>query len=169
MSSKSFWLDVRFIQIVAQVFFILALALASGFLYANVTSNLAHQGLTVGYGFLKNPASFDIGETSIPYQPSDTYGRAILVGLVNTLKIAALGIVLTTLVGVIAGVSRLSSNWLVRQLAAGYVGIIRNTPLILQLMFWYFGIIIQLPGVRQAVTLPGPVYLSNRGLYLPWF
>jgi len=169
MPIRAFWRDIRFLQVLGQVIFILLLALAAGFLYANVSANLARQGLTVGYGFITNPASFDIGESYIPYELSDSYGRAILVGLVNTLVVSALGIVLTTIVGIIAGIARLSSNWLIRRLAAAYVGVIRNTPLIIQLMFWYFGIILQLPAVRAAVALPGPVYLTQRGLYLPWY
>jgi general L-amino acid transport system permease protein len=87
---------------------------------------------------------------------------------VNTLVVSALGIVLTTVVGVLAGVARLSSNWLINRFAAAYVGVIRNTPLLLQLMFWYFGVIIQLPSVRQAIKLPGPIYLTQRGIYLIW-
>jgi general L-amino acid transport system permease protein len=166
---RAFWRDIRFLQGLGQVIFILLLALAAGFLYANVSANLARQGLTVGYGFITNPASFDIGESYIPYELSDSYGRAILVGLVNTLVVSALGIVLTTIVGIIAGIARLSSNWLISRLAGAYVGVIRNTPLIIQLMFWYFGIILQLPSVRAAVALPGPLYLTQRGVYLPWY
>ena len=169
MQIRAFWRDIRFLQVLAQVVFILFLALAAGFLYANVSANLARQGLTVGYGFITNPASFDIGESYIPYQSSDSYGRAILVGLVNTLVVSALGILLTTIVGIIAGIARLSSNWLISRLAGAYVGVIRNTPLIIQLMFWYFGIILQLPAVKKAVALPGPVYLTQRGIYLPWY
>jgi general L-amino acid transport system permease protein len=168
MNIKAFWRDIRFLKILAQVIFIIVLALAASYLYRNVTANLARQGLAVGYGFMKNPASFDIGESYIPYQPSDPYERALLVGLVNTLVVSALGIVLTTIVGVLAGVARLSSNWLVSKFAAAYVGVIRNTPLLLQLMFWYFGVIIQLPGVRNAIELPGPIFLTQRGLYLSW-
>ena len=169
MHIRAFWRDIRFLQVLAQVMFILLLALAAGFLYANVSANLDRQGLTVGYGFLNNPASFGIGESHIPYQPSDSYGRAILVGLVNTLVVSALGIVFTTIVGIMAGIARLSSNWLISRIAAAYVGVIRNTPLLIQLMFWYFGILLQLPAVRQAVALPGPIYLTGRGVYLPWY
>jgi general L-amino acid transport system permease protein len=124
--------------------------------------------MTVGYGFLKNPSSFDIGESYISYEPSSPYQRALLVGLVNTLVVSGLGIILTSIVGVLAGVARLSSNWLVSRFAAAYVGVIRNTPLLLQLMFWYFGVIIQLPGVREAIELPGPIFLTQRGIYLAW-
>jgi len=168
MNIKAFWRDIRVLKMLAQVIFIIVLALAAAYLYRNVDANLARQGLAVGYGFMKNPASFGIGESYIPYEPSDTYGRALLVGLVNTLVVSALGIVLTTIVGVLAGVARLSSNWLINRFAAAYVGVIRNTPLLLQLMFWYFGVIIQLPAVKQAIELPGPVYLSQRGVYIPW-
>jgi general L-amino acid transport system permease protein len=168
MNIKAFWRDIRFLKILAQVIFILVLALTAAYLYFNVTTNLERQGLSVGYGFMKNPASFDIGESFIPYEPSDPYSRALLVGLVNTLVVSALGIVLTTIVGVLAGVARLSSNWLINRFAAAYIGVIRNTPLLLQLMFWYFGVIIQLPAVRQAIELPGPIFLTQRGIYLAW-
>jgi general L-amino acid transport system permease protein len=155
--------------VLGQIVFVLLVALAAGFLFANLSSNLARQGLTVGYGFITNPASFDIGESYISYNASNSYGRALLVGLVNTLVISALGIVLTTVVGIFAGVARLSSNWLISRIAAAYVGVFRNTPLLIQLFFWYFGIFVRLPAVRQAVAFPGPVYLTGRGVYLPWY
>ncbi|MGE5249712.1 MAG: amino acid ABC transporter permease, partial [Bacteroidota bacterium] len=168
MQIHAFWRDIRFLKLLAQAIFMLALALAAGYLYLNVSANLAQRGLTVGFGFLKNPASFDIGESFIPYNAADTYRRALLVGLVNTLVVSVVGILLTTIVGVLAGVARLSSNWVINKAAAAYVGVIRNTPLLLQLMFWYFGVILQLPAVRNAVRLPGPVYLTQRGIYMPW-
>jgi general L-amino acid transport system permease protein len=169
MEIRAFWRDIRFLQVLAQVVFILLVALAAGILYANVSANLARQGLTVGYGFLNNPASFDIGESHIPYQASNSYGRALLVGLVNTLVVSALGILFATIVGIIAGVARLSTNWLISKFAAAYVGVIRNTPLLIQLMFWYFGVIVQLPAVKEASALPGSIYLTGRGVYLPWY
>lgn len=168
MNIKMLWRDIRFLRILAQVVFIVGLVLIAGYLYSNVTTNLDRQGLAVGYGFMKNPASFDIGESYIPYEPSNPYARALLVGLINTLVVSVLGIVLTTIVGILAGVARLSSNWLINRFAAAYVGVIRNTPLLLQLMFWYFGVIIQLPSVREAIELPGPVFLTQRGVYLVW-
>ncbi|HJQ13218.1 MAG TPA: ABC transporter permease subunit [Anaerolineales bacterium] len=168
MNTTALWRDIRVLKILAQVLFILVLVFVAGYLYFNVTTNLARQGLAVGYGFMRNPASFGIGESFIPYDPSNTYARALLVGLVNTLVVSALGIVFTTIVGILAGVARLSSNWLINKFAAAYVGVIRNTPLLLQLMFWYFGVIIQLPAVRQAVELPGPVFLTQRGVYMAW-
>jgi general L-amino acid transport system permease protein len=168
MTIQTLWRDVRFLKVLAQVIFIIVLAVAAGFLYLNVTTNLAQRGLAVGFGFMKNPASFDIGESYIPYNAADTYGRALIVGFVNTLVVSFLGIVLTTIVGVLAGIARLSSNWIINKFAAGYVGIIRNTPLLLQLMFWYFGVILQLPTVRNAVRLPGPMFMTQRGIYMPW-
>jgi general L-amino acid transport system permease protein len=168
MNIKTLWRDIRFLKLLAQLLFVIALVFVASYFYRNVSTNLARQGLTVGYGFMRNPASFDIGETYIPYEPSDPYARALLVGFVNTLVVSALGIVFTTIVGVLVGVARLSSNWLINKFAAAYVGVIRNTPLLLQLMFWYLAVIIQLPGVRQAIHLPGPIYLTQRGIYLTW-
>jgi general L-amino acid transport system permease protein len=168
MNIQALWRDIRFLKILAQIIFIVVLALVAAYLYINVTTNLARQGLTMGYGFMRNPASFGIGESFISYDPSNTYARALLVGLVNTLVVSAVGIILTTIVGVLAGVARLSSNWLINKFAAAYVGVIRNTPLLLQLMFWYFGVAIQLPSVRQAIALPGPVFLTQRGVYMAW-
>ncbi len=166
--STPIWRDVRFLRLAAQIGFVILVALAAGSLYANLQANLAKRGLTLGYGFLESTAGFDIGEAFIPFQASDTYGRALITGIVNTLVVVVSGILLTTALGVTMGIARLSSNWLIRQLAAAYVGIIRNSPLLIQLMFWYFGIILQLPPVKQAITLPGPIYLSQRGLYLTW-
>ncbi len=163
-----FWRDVRFIRLATQIVFVLALALVAGSLYANLQTNLARRGIALGYGFLESTAGFDIGETFVPFQAADTYGRALLTGLVNTLVVVVYGIFLATSVGTLAGVARLSSNWLIRQTAAAYVGVIRNTPLIIQLMFWYFGVILTLPNVKNAIALPGPSYLSQRGLYLTW-
>jgi general L-amino acid transport system permease protein len=168
MDIRTLWRDIRFLKLLAQLIFIVVLVVVAAYLYINVTTNLARQGLTMGYGFMNNPASFGIGESFLSYDPSNTYARALLVGLVNTLVVSGLGIVLTTIVGVLAGVARLSSNWLINRFAAAYVGVIRNTPLLLQLMFWYFGVIIQLPAVRQAIPLPGPVFLTQRGIYMIW-
>jgi general L-amino acid transport system permease protein len=168
MFPKAFWRDLRFLQLLAQVLFIAALAVAAGVLFANVQANLNRLGLAVGYDFLTNPASFDIGESFIPYKASDSYTRAIQVGIVNTLVVSAIGIVLATILGVLAGIARLSTNWLVSQVAGAYVGVFRNTPLIIQLMFWYFSVILQLPAVREAAVLPGSIFLTKRGVYMPW-
>jgi general L-amino acid transport system permease protein len=168
MNIRTLWRDIRFLKILAQLAFIVLLVLVASYFYRNVTTNLQRQGLTVGYGFMNNPASFDIGEKYIPYEASNTYARALLVAFVNTLVVSALGIIFATILGILIGVARLSSNYLLNKFAAAYVGVIRNTPLLLQLMFWYLAVIIQLPSVRQAIRLPGPIFLTQRGVYLAW-
>lgn len=168
MKIRTLWRDIRFLKILAQLAFIVLLVLVASYFYRNVTTNLQRQGLTVGYGFMNNPASFDIGEKYIPYEASNTYARALLVAFVNTLVVSALGIIFATILGILIGVARLSSNYLLNKFAAAYVGVIRNTPLLLQLMFWYLAVIIQLPSVRQAIRLPGPIFLTQRGVYLAW-
>ncbi|NEQ29008.1 MAG: ABC transporter permease subunit, partial [Microcoleus sp. SIO2G3] len=127
-------------------------------------------GIQFGYGFLGSQASFDIGESLIPFSPSDSFGKAMRVGLVNTLRVSVIGIILATLVGLVVGVARLSDNWLVRKLALVYVEVIRNTPFLLQLFFWYFAVFFQLPLI-DAQTTPSsvPFYFTKRGMAVPWF
>ncbi|HEY64230.1 MAG TPA: ABC transporter permease subunit [Caldilineae bacterium] len=161
-----FWRDVRVLAILTQVVFVLAVALVAGLLYANMTRALAQRGLSLGFGFLRLEAGFEIGE-GIRYSPSDTYGRAFLVGVVNTLLVSGLGIVLATILGVIVGVARLSGNWLLTRIAGAYIELIRNTPLLVQLVFWYFAVILKLPPVRKSLELPGGIYIHQRGVTLP--
>jgi len=141
--------------------------LVAWYLISNTMDNLARQNIAAGFGFLDRQAGFQIGERLIEYGPADTYARAFVVGLLNTLKVAAIGIVLATILGVIVGVARLSTNWLVAKLSAGFVEVIRNVPLLLQLFLWY-GILTEgLPSPRQALNPAPGVFLSNRGLKLP--
>jgi general L-amino acid transport system permease protein len=133
-----------------------------------VRANLQRNHLASGFAFWNREAGFDISQTLIDYSSStSTYGQAFWVGLVNTLVVSAIGIVLATIVGFIIGISRLSSNWLVAHLAAGYVQMVRNVPLLLQLLFGYNAVLKTLPGFRDSVALWGGGYLNNRGLYLP--
>jgi His/Glu/Gln/Arg/opine family amino acid ABC transporter permease subunit len=141
---------VRFLRVFGQVVFVALLLALLVFLYENMRAGLARQGLTTGFDFLRLTASFDLGESVIRFSAADTYARAFLAGILNTLRVAVIGIVLATVVGVLAGVARISPNWLLRQAATVYVELIRNTPLLVQLFFWYFGIVLQLPPVRQA-------------------
>ncbi|SMH62218.1 amino acid ABC transporter membrane protein 1, PAAT family [Azospirillum lipoferum] len=142
--------------------------LAAVWLGSNTVASLERFGITPGFDFLRRPAGFEIGESVIAYAPQDSYGRALLVGLLNTVKVAAVGCVLATLLGVALGVARLSGNPLLSVLAQGYVELIRSTPLLLQLFFWS-AIVQALPGPRQALNpLPG-VFLCNRGILLPAF
>lgn len=162
-----FWRDVRILKILSQVAFVIVVALVAGLLYSNVMHGLRSRGLGGGFGFLGSEAGFDIGE-GIPFSASDSYARAFLVGVVNTLRVTVAGIALATVWGVVMGVARLSPNWLVNRIAAVYVELIRNTPLLVQLYVWYFGIIIKLPRVKESIDLPGPILISNRGVALPW-
>ncbi|HET9715196.1 MAG TPA: amino acid ABC transporter permease [Pseudolabrys sp.] len=134
----------------------------------NAIENLARARIASGFGFWNATAGFDISQTLIEYSPrASTYGRAFWVGLLNTLLVSAIGIVLATILGFIVGISRLSRNWLLARIAGGYVEIIRNTPLLLQLLFWYNAVLKALPGLRDSLVVPGGLYLNNRGLYLP--
>ncbi|AZG06782.1 amino acid ABC transporter permease [Pigmentiphaga sp. H8] len=148
----------------------LALAAVAGlawFLVSNTLANLAARNISSGFGFLGREAGFAIGEAPIRYDPQDTYARAILVGLLNTLRVAAAGIVLATILGTVVGIARLSRNWLVARLASVYVELMRNTPLLLQLFLWYALVTETLPPARQALELLPGVFLSNRGIKLP--
>ncbi len=153
---------------IGQVCVVLLAVLAALYFWTNLTQNLQRLRLQLGFDFLQSQAGFGIGETSIPYRPTDTYAWALWVGLLNSLRVMVAGLVLTTIVGVTVGVARLSNNWLVRQLALIYVETLRNTPLLLQLLFWYFAIFLNLPPLSQRLQLPGPIYLSNQGVVLPW-
>ena len=130
--------------------------------------NLARAHIASGFGFWNNTAGFDISQTLISYSAStSTFGRAFWVGLLNTLLVAAISIVLATVLGLAVGLGRLSSNWLVARLASGYVELVRNIPLLLQLFFWYNAVLKSLPELRGSVALPGGGVLNNRGLFLP--
>jgi general L-amino acid transport system permease protein len=143
----------------------------AGLVYGAVvdaTQNLARAHIASGFGFWNNTAGFDISQTLIAYSAStSTFGRAFWVGLLNTLVVAVIGIVLATVFGFIVGLARLSNNWLVARLAGGYVELVRNVPLLLQLFFWYNAVLKSLPQLRGSVTLPGGGILNNRGLFLP--
>jgi general L-amino acid transport system permease protein len=158
---------VRVLAILSQIAFVLVLAAFAGFLFANLSTAMRQRGLVAGFDYLRNESGFEIGEGLIPYRPTDTYGRAYIVGLLNTLSVSVIGIILSTILGVIVGVARLSTNWLVNRLAAIYIEIIRNTPLLVQLVFIYFGVFFQLPPVNQTLELPGGVFANQRGLFVP--
>ena len=133
----------------------------------NAKANLDTQRITSGFGFLDTTAGFGINQSLIPYNESDTYARVFFVGLLNTLLVAAIGIVLATILGFLVGLARLSRNWLVARLAGGYVELIRNLPLLFQLLFWYLAVLGTLPGPRQSISLFGAIFLNNRGIIAP--
>jgi general L-amino acid transport system permease protein len=147
---------------------LLAAVLWLGFEFAlNAKANLDAQKIASGFGFLDNTAGFGINQSLIPYNESDTYARVFFVGLLNTLLVAAIGIVLATILGFFVGIARLSRNWLVARLAGGYVELIRNLPLLFQLLFWYLAVLGTLPGPRQSISLFGAIFVNNRGIIVP--
>ncbi len=167
-TSIPFWRDERVLQWIAQIIFLVAVVGFLWYLYHNMITALAQRGLLPSFHFLSLTAGFDIGEHLIPYSRSSTYGRAFLVGILNTIEVSALGIVFATILGVILGVMRLSTNWLINKIASIYIEIIRNVPLLVLLVFWYTGVFLQMPRLKQAKILPGPTIVSNRGIAMPW-
>ena len=150
-----------------QILVLGGVVLLGWYLVSNVLENLARQNIATGFSFLDREASFAIGEAMIPYSPASSYSQALLVGFLNTIKVAVLGIILATVLGTVIGIARLSSNFLVAKLASIYVEVIRNVPVLLQLFFWYAVISESLPQPRQALNpIPG-VFLSNRGMKFP--
>ncbi len=160
------WRDIRVLRVAGQVA-VLAVVLLGGYLlWSTFSTNMASSRLSVNLDFLPATAGFDISQTLIPYTTRDSYGHAFLVGLLNTLMVSSVGIILATLLGVVVGVARLSRNWLVNKIASGYVEIMRNTPLLVQLLLMYI-FLLQLPTVANSFALPGSVFLNQRGLFLP--
>ena len=135
----------------------------------NAAENLERAHIASGFGFWNQTSGFDISQTLIEYSAqAGTYGRAFWVGLLNTLLVAGLGIVFATVLGFVVGIARLSKNWLVSKAATGYVEIIRNLPLLLQLLFWYNAVLKALPDLRESWAVGGVVYLNNRGFFAPY-
>ena len=156
------------IRAVCYQLLLLAAVLWLGFEFAlNAKANLDAQKIASGFGFLDNTAGFGINQSLIAYNESDTYARVFFVGLLNTLLVAAIGIVLATILGFFVGIGRLSRNWLVARLAGGYVELIRNLPLLFQILFWYLAVLGTLPPPRQSISLFGEIFLNNRGIIVP--
>ncbi|MDB5608992.1 MAG: amino acid transporter permease [Bradyrhizobium sp.] len=147
--------------------FVAALAWIGYEIVANARANLQSQRITSGFGFLANTAGFDVSQSLIPYSGSDTYTRVFLVGLLNTLLVAIIGIFFSTVIGFLVALGRLSPNWLLSRISGGYVELVRNLPLLFQILFWYLAVLSALPNPRQSISLFGSVFLSNRGLVIP--
>ncbi len=159
-----FWHNPARRAVVYQVVSLLITASIGWYLFHNTVTNLQRQSIATGFGFLGKEASFEIGESLIAYSASYPYARALLVGLLNTIKVAVVGIALTLVLGLIIGICRLSSNWLVSRIAAAYIEVFQDIPVLLQLLFWYALFYESLPPPRMALEpLPG-VFLCNRGL-----
>ena len=166
-ASVPLWRDVRVLRIATQFAIVLVVAVVVGLGVRNLAAAIDERGLGFGFGFLNRSAGFDISETPIPYTPASSYGTAFLAGLLNTLFVSAIGIILATILGIVAGVARLSPNWLVRQVATGYVELMRNTPLLVQLFILYFAVFLQLPSVANSLAIGDVVFLNQRGVYVP--
>src|SRR3954468_14068575 len=150
-----------------QILFVAALVWIGYEIVANARANLANQRIAAGFGFLSNTAGFGVSQALIPYAESDTYTRVFLVGLLNTLLVSVVGIFFATIIGFIVGLGRLSPNWLLSRIAGGYVELIRNLPLLFQILFWYLAVLGTLPNPRQSISLFGSFFLSNRGFVIP--
>lgn len=159
--------DTRIRGLFYQVLVIGSVLACAWYFVSNALANLARQSIATGFGFLTRPASFDVAQHLISYSSVSSYFRALQVGLLNTMLVAVVGIVLATILGTAVGILRLSNNWPIARLAAVYVEVARNLPLLLQLFFWYSVVTISLPGPREALSPVPGVFLSNRGLMLP--
>ena len=161
------WRDERILRIAAQVVVLVGVGLVAAWMIDNLLTAMNERGLGIGFNFLNRSAGFDISESPIPYSSGDTYGKAFLVGLLNTLFVSFVGIILATILGVLVGVARLSPNWLLRRITSGYVELMRNTPLLVQLVLIYFAVLLQLPPIAQTLTFPGSIFLNQRGVFVP--
>ncbi len=161
------WRDERTRALIIQLAVVAAVIVAIASIIHNTAENLANRGIASGFGFLDDIAGFDIGITIVPYTATSSYGRAFLVGLVNTLTVSAVGVILATVLGFVLGVLRLSRNWLVSRLVGAYIEMTRNVPLLLQIVFWYFGVISSLPAVRASLAIGETIFLNQRGVYAP--
>jgi general L-amino acid transport system permease protein len=150
-----------------QVLFVAALAWISYEIVANARGNLETQHVASGFGFMSQTAGFGVSQTLIPYSETDSYTRVFLVGLLNTLLVAVVGIVFATIIGFMVALGRLSPNWLISRISGGYVELVRNLPLLFQILFWYLAVLGTLPSPRQSIAIFDSVFLSNRGLIVP--
>jgi general L-amino acid transport system permease protein len=159
-----FWLDPKKRAIFFQLLTFCMVGLLAYYLLSNTLINLEKQKIATGFSFLQKESSFEIGESLISYSAASTYARALLVGALNTIKVAFIGIVITILLGTIVGVARLSSNWLVSKLAAIYIEVMQDIPILLQLFFWYAIFYETMPSPQEALNPGAGIYLSNRGV-----
>ena len=162
------WRDERVLKAAAQV---ISSLIVFGFIYwliGNFLEITQQRGMPLTYSFLKEAAGFPIKESFIPYESTMSFGRAVLVGLINTLMVSVWGILFATLLGFIVALMRISSNWLISRIGLVFIEFHRNIPLLVLLFLWYFGVFTRLPQVKNSITLPGPIYINQRGFYLTW-
>jgi general L-amino acid transport system permease protein len=167
-SKASLLYDPRVRGLVYQVLLIGGVALLFYTAASNAIDNLRRAGIASGFGFLSTTAGFDISQSFIPFSAAgSTYGHAFLVGLLNTMIVAVIGVVIATILGFIIGIARLSKNWIVSNIAMVYVEVIRNIPLLLQLLFWYIAVLTPLPAPRQSIEFGAGFFINARGLFMP--
>ena len=166
-ATPALWRRPVFRSTVFQVLLILVIVYLANALFSNTLHNLEQRGISTGFGFLSMEAGFGILQSLVDYDETYTFGRTFLVGLLNTLLVSGLGILFATIIGFLMGVARLSHNWLIAKLAMVYIETFRNIPLLLQIMFWYFIVLHQLPSPKQSMDLGESLFLNKRGLYLP--
>jgi general L-amino acid transport system permease protein len=152
---------------VIQLLLLALIALAAWYIFRTTRQNIASQRLVTGFDFLWVESGFSISQTLIPFSEANTYARAFLVGLLNTLFVSAIGVVLATVLGFLVGIGRLSHNWIIARLCGGYVEVIRNLPLLFQILFWYLAMLTSLPVPRQSISLFGDIFINNRGIMIP--
>ncbi len=159
-----FWLDPKKRAILFQFMTFCMVGLLAYYLISNTLTNLQRQNIATGFSFLHKESSFEIGESLIPYSAASSYGRALLVGALNTIKVAFIGVIITIILGTILGVARLSTNWLVSRLATLYIEVMQDIPILLQLFFWYAIFYETLPSPRQAISPVAGIFMCNRGV-----
>ena len=160
--------DPRARALFFQVIVLGSVLIFGGIIINNTMANLASQGIASGFGFLNTTAGFAIGYSPfVGYSEENTYGWALFVGMLNTLLVAFVGVVFATIIGFVMGVARLSKNWLIAKIALIYIEMMRNIPLLLQIFFWYFGVLRAFPSPRQSLELGSSVFVNNRGLFIP--
>lgn len=164
----SLWRDARVLRASAQIVSVLIVVSIVVFVVNNVLNAANDRNIPLGFDFLGEEAGFPIAESVVEYHEANSFRYAFYVGILNTLKVALIGIVAATALGVVLGVARISTNWLVNKAASLYIEVFRNIPLLIQLFFWYFGVFLLLPKVEEAIRWPGPIYISNRGIFAVW-
>jgi general L-amino acid transport system permease protein len=167
-SHPPLWRNVRVLRVVGQAIFVLLLVIVVQQAFLNLQFGVEEQNLDLSFDFLQQRAGFAIKE-GIGYSPNESFLSAFVVGVVNTIRVALVGIVLATVLGLVMGVARLSPNWLMRRIAQVYVEVIRNTPVLVQIIFWYVAVILALPVIGGGLSLWDLAFLSNRGTAVAWF
>jgi general L-amino acid transport system permease protein len=167
-ASIPFYRDERFLKTAAQIISALIIILFLIFVVINFINSANARGLSLGYDFLSSPAGFPISDPAIPYDPTDSFGKAFIVGVLNTLRVAVLGVIMATILGTFVALARLSNNWLLSRISLAYIEFHRNIPLLVLLFIWYTSVFLQFPAIEHSIRLPGPIFLNQRGFFFTW-